>query len=114
VGTQFLIYRRPDASTTVSVLEGRIQILSGTSAPIGNSAASIEATAGDGKLEPISRPTQLSAGDEIHFAAGGRLTKRAAINVTEVATWREHRLWFEGASLPEVKNTAREIPQFEL
>jgi transmembrane sensor len=28
--------------------------------------------------------------------------KRAKINVAETAYWREHRLWFEGASLPEV------------
>jgi transmembrane sensor len=102
LGTQFSIYLRPDATTTVSVLDGSIQILSDASASTGHSAASIEATSGDGKLEPISRSTQLSAGEELHIAAGGRLIKRAAINVTEAASWREHRLWFEGASLPEV------------
>jgi transmembrane sensor len=102
LGTQFSIYLRPDASTTVSVLNGRIQILSDPSGPTGNSSANIEAPLGDGKLEPISRSTQLSAGEEIHIATSGKLIKRAKINVAETAYWLEHRLWFEGASLPEV------------
>jgi transmembrane sensor len=102
LGTQFSIYLRPDASTTVSVLDGRIQILSVAPAPTGNLSASIEAPLGDGKSEPISKSTQLSAGEEIHIATGGRLMKRAKVNVAETAYWREHRLWFDGASLLEV------------
>jgi transmembrane sensor len=102
LGTQFSIYLRPDASTTVSVLDGSIQILSDAAAPTRDVGASIEPISGDRKLESISRSTQLSAGEEIHIAAGGRLIKRATVNVTEAASWREHRLWFDGASLPEV------------
>jgi transmembrane sensor len=102
LGTQFSIYLRPDSSTTVSVLDGSVQILPDASAPTRPAGASIEATSNDGKLEPNSGPAQLSAGEEIHIAAGGWLTKRVAINIAEKASWREHRLWFEGATLPEV------------
>src|SRR5207237_721875 len=49
-----------------------------------------------------SASTQLSAGEEAHIAAGGKFIRRAKIDVNEAAPWREHRLWFEGASLPEV------------
>jgi transmembrane sensor len=102
LGTQFSIYLRPDASTTVSVLDGRVQILSDASAPIREAAAGSEAVSDGRKPARVSRSTQLSAGEEAHIAAGGRLIKRAKINVAEAAPWREHRLWFEGASLPEV------------
>lgn len=102
LGTQFSIYLRPDASTTISVLDGRVQILPAASAPDRSTAAVDEASHRDRQPEPILKLTQLSAGEEIHIAPGGKLLKRAAIKVEEVAPWREHRLWFEGASLPEV------------
>jgi transmembrane sensor len=102
LGTQFSIYLRPDASTTVSVLDGRVQILSDASAPPGRAAPSSEAGSDEGKPARVAKSTQLSAGEEAHIAAGGRFIKRAKINVAEAAPWREHRLWFEGASLPEV------------
>jgi transmembrane sensor len=102
LGTQFSIYLRSDASTTVSVLNGRIQILPDGTAPTPRMVASIKATSTDGKQERFLRPTQLSAGEEIHIAAGGRLIKRTTIDVTEATPWREHKLWFEGASLLEV------------
>ena len=102
LGTQFSIYLRPDATTTVSVLDGRVQILSDASAPTLQAAASGEEVSDDGKPTRVLRSTQLSAGEQVNIAAGGRLIKRAKINVTEAAPWREHRLWFEGASLPEV------------
>lgn len=108
LGTQFSVYLRPDASTTVSVLEGRVQILSDDPQPV--SRAPSNAAAG---AQPVPIPvspqlsanpvsTRLSAGDEVHIAPGGRWMKHTAINIAEAAPWREHRLWFEGATLETV------------
>ncbi len=102
LGTQFSIYLRPDASTTVSVLNGRIRILSDKSATVSHPAAASEAPLADKKLGAIPTFTQLSAGEEVHITTAGSVINRTKINVAEAAAWREHRLWFEAASLVEV------------
>jgi transmembrane sensor len=102
LGTQFSVYLRPDASTTVSVLDGRVRILSPEVDPNPRAPATSEGNGRKAKSQLISRSTQIGAGEEIRIGAGGRLIKRAAINATEAAAWREHRLWFDGATLSEV------------
>jgi transmembrane sensor len=97
LGTQFSIYLRPDASTTISVLNGHVQV-----SPVkAERTSGATSSSGESKLALIPS-TEVSAGEEIRIAASGRLIKRTAINVSEAAPWREHRLWFDGASLQEV------------
>lgn len=99
LGTQFSVYLRPDASTTVSVVDGRVQIRLNRS-EIG-STTTPEATAGiPSKLPSMS--TQLSAGEQVHISPSGESMKRSTVDVAEVASWREHRLLFENAQLSEV------------
>src|SRR5262249_26608272 len=89
VGTQFSIYLRPDASTTVSVLDGRVQVFSDQAEPDARSARTSEAKPAknqklDGqKSETIPSFTQLSAGEGLQIAAGGKQMKRVSVNPAE-------------------------------
>jgi transmembrane sensor len=104
VGTQFATYVRPDASTTVSVLDGRVQ-LSAEIAPSQLRNSEVGSTGGaDSDLQPkrLTQPTQISAGEQVRLDANGALANRATLNIAEAASWRQHRLFFEDASLEEV------------
>jgi len=81
LGTQFSIYLRPDTTTTVSVIDGSVQI---------------------GPSSPSTSGHQLSAGEQVRIAADGTLGTHTAISVKDAVPWREHQLWFEGAGLTEV------------
>ena len=84
VGTQFDVYRRDDA-TTVSVVEGVVQIDAATTAKV-----SIAAT-----------PTRVTAGEGADVRAG-QVTAHPLQNVASAASWRERRLVFTDAPLSEV------------
>jgi transmembrane sensor len=104
LGTQFSIYVRPDASITVSVLDGSVQV-SGENSPVPSLNAEGMATPKTGagrELKWRTKPTPLAAGEKVHIDATGKLSPRAALNVAEAASWRQHQIWFEGASLYEV------------
>jgi len=102
LGTEFSIYVRPDASTTVSVLEGRIQIFSKGATQTGLLGGPSASTNTQPGQPSGSYPTQVSAGEEVRIAHGAPI-KRVSLNVTEAtAPWRGHRLWFDNATLAEV------------
>ena len=95
VGTQFSVYVRPDASTTIAVLDGLVRVGKESSAP----------------SSPVSGPphprehalsTQLAQGEELRIDGDGSVTQRSGLNLAETASWRQHRLWFEGASLEHI------------
>lgn len=97
VGTKFSIYFTPDASTTVSVLDGRVKISSDRpESAVGRPSNS------EGMRAQQASFTNVSAGEQIRIGPNGKLFKRNMINVSETASWLEHRLWFNGASLREV------------
>jgi transmembrane sensor len=95
LGTEFSVYVRPDSSTTVAVMAGRIEVLTGT--PYTTATPSGATTA-----HPVAAATGVSAGEGVRIDSSGKLIDRFAVNVAEAAAWRQHRIWFEGASLEQV------------
>jgi transmembrane sensor len=95
LGTEFSVYIHPDSSTTVAVLAGRVEVspdsLRTTSAPASTTSAL-----------PSNGPTGVSAGQGVRIDASGKMIDRFAVNVAEAAAWRQHRVWFESASLEQV------------
>jgi transmembrane sensor len=83
VGTQFDVYRR-DNATTVSVVEGVVQI----------------ATVNTSRLTSAN-PTRVTAGEGADVHAG-QVTAHPLQNVASAASWRERRLVFTDAPLSEV------------
>jgi transmembrane sensor len=96
VGTQFSIYARPD-NTIVSVLDGRVQLFFGQSESQVASPLHVRSY-----IEGSQPALQLEAGQAARFDAFGRVVNRSAVNVAEAAAWRQHRMWFENATLKEI------------
>lgn len=96
VGTEFSIYLRNSSQTTVSVLSGRIDIVSdgGPSTDLNGASPSLGSEAAPATL--------VSAGEQVELDHGGRVLSVVKKSVTEMAGWRQHRLWFDGASLKDV------------
>lgn len=104
LGTEFEVYLHPDATTSVAVLEGQVRITS----------ESVESAAGvppdpltSNAVSPVAThlprlSTEVNAGQQVRIARSGDQVTRTPVNVSNAAPWREHRLSFEGASLPEV------------
>lgn len=78
VGTEFNVLRRP-LGTTVSVIEGIVQV----------SASQ-------------STPARLQAGEEARIAVDGKIEKRQSVDVGAVAQWRQHRLEFRTDALVDI------------
>jgi len=96
VGTQFSIYLRPDNSTMISVLDGRVQLGRG---PAGSQPSADGETAGTGQVQ---QTIQLNAGQAIRLNRAGDVIARTTLNLAEAASWRQHRMWFENATLQEI------------
>jgi transmembrane sensor len=96
LGTQFSVYIRPDSSTTVLVLDGRVEL----SQDARESPTQRIDSAASKLKEPAA--TQVSAGQGVRMNSSGKVIGRFAVNVAEAAAWREHRVWFEDASLEQV------------
>lgn len=98
VGTQFSIYARPDSTTMVSVLDGRVRLFSSQFVSKDDlRAKQVQSRNAGGQL-----PLQLEVGQGARFDAAGRVIARSLINVAEAAAWRQHRMWFENATLEEI------------
>jgi transmembrane sensor len=100
IGTQFDVYRQP-TTTTVSVIEGIVQIsrnaanrLDAPPAPL----TLVNATA----EHPMPTPTRVSAGEQAVIDAGGKISTHPEADVSSVAAWRERRLVFRGETLAEI------------
>jgi transmembrane sensor len=89
VGTRFDVYRR-ESATTVSVVDGRVNI--------------------EAPQELPSVPLQLAAGDLANIASDGRVDKRTDPGgVRRRVAWREHRLIFLSETL---SNVAKEFNRY--
>jgi len=81
LGTQFNVYRRSN-DTTVSVVEGLVQVFPGDTA---NTA-----------------PTPLASGEQAQVQASGTVVKRSIPDVRRATTWSQRRLDFRGATIAEI------------
>jgi transmembrane sensor len=78
VGTEFNVLRRP-LGTTVSVIEGIVQVSA-----------------------PVQQPARLGAGEEARITVDGHIEKRQSVKVGAVAQWRQHRLEFRTDALVDI------------
>jgi transmembrane sensor len=104
IGTQFDVYRRP-AGTSVSVLEGIVQI-----APAATDRAI---------TSRISRAQQMRvvAGEKADIELGTATVKRVALNPVEAAAWRQRRLVFHDDALADIAaefNRYNKAPQIRV
>lgn len=88
IGTAFNVYRRPDDSTFVSVVEGRVNVTS----------RSVDGKAASG----ASAVVPLSAGQEADVSRDKHVTRRAEADVSRSVSWRQRRLVFRETPLREV------------
>lgn len=82
VGTQFNVYARPDGTTTVAVLEGKVKVTSDH----GGSAL----------------PVPLAAGEEAQVRANGHIEREAHTDVAEAVVWQQRKLIFKRTSLEDI------------
>ena len=99
VGTAFDVYKKP-SETVVTVLEGRVAVLSDVGAsPSRHNAADKGKLAGPGSAGP--EPTFVSAGEQVTVSAHvARKTDHP--NVAGATAWTQRQLVFEGATLSDV------------
>lgn len=97
VGTQFSIYARPDNTTLVSVLDGRVRLLSSQSES--KDAGFRQAQS---RMQASQPALQLEVGQAARLDALGNVITRSVVNVAEAAAWRQHRMWFENATLEQI------------
>jgi len=99
VGTQFNVYRRAN-DTTVSVIEGIVQISKERAAPtpliLGSSTPRQRGS------EPQNALEELAAGQAATVRTGGEIKKRETVDVAQVIAWRQGELVFERASLEDM------------
>lgn len=110
VGTNFDVYSRPDNTigqadtTTVSVLEGIVQIApKGASPnPVSQLTTPAEAEPADRRRSPLQDPlAQLVAGQQARVASG-RVTRTTTPDVADAVAWRDRVLVFQGTPIAEV------------
>lgn len=98
VGTQFNVYRQSH-ETTVSVLEGKVKVVSNASAP-------------SLPRQPLDQPSAanprqgaaatLIAGEQISVTDEGRSVMPAAADIDVAVAWRQRRLVFRSQRLDEI------------
>ncbi|HKU14905.1 MAG TPA: FecR domain-containing protein [Steroidobacteraceae bacterium] len=82
VGTQFNVYARPDGTTSVAVLEGKVKVTSARS----GSAASVA----------------LAAGEEAQVLPDGRIQREEHASVAEAVAWQQRKLIFKRTALEDM------------
>lgn len=95
VGTQFNVYARIEG-TTVSVLEGKIQITAnGPAIATGTNIV----------------PTALKTGESAEIAHDGKIDRKEHADVSSAVAWRQRRVVFDNAPLEEL---VREFNRYNL
>lgn len=82
VGTHFNVYGRPDGTTTVAVLEGKVKVTSER----------------DGGASPVL----VGAGEEVLILANGRIEREEQADVAEAVLWQQRKLVFKRTSLEDI------------
>jgi transmembrane sensor len=96
VGTQFAIYLKQDRSAVVSVLAGRVQLRSPGPRSTHSDVANTERTRTEGTA------VQLEGGQAVRMDTDGTVLTLSNVDLSEIASWRQHRLWFENSTLQEI------------
>ena len=81
VGTQFNVYARPDGTTTIAVLEGKVKVTSDHGSAL---------------------PVPLAAGEEAQVRANGHIEREAHTDVAEAVVWQQRKLIFKRTSLEDM------------
>lgn len=90
IGTQFDVYRLK-GRTSVTVIEGMVQIISGAPDSI-----DIEA------LSKLPADTKVPAGESVSIVADGKLTPHSNVTAQDAAAWQQRRLVFRNSTLAEI------------
>ena len=107
VGTQFSV-RRGQGLTTVSVLEGSVEVSADrardTASTLAGGASTPSATVvvASKDYQRLTPKTQLAAGEQMRIVADGTLMQRQRVDVSETTAWRQGRLVFSDATLEEI------------
>jgi transmembrane sensor len=105
VGTQFSV-RRAEGLTTVSVLEGSVQVSEDHSSPAtpvaGSSVPAPTVVVASRDYQRLTPDTRLAAGEQMHIVADGTLIQRQRVDVGQATAWRQGRLVFSEATLEEI------------
>jgi transmembrane sensor len=105
VGTQFSV-RRTEGLTTVSVLEGSVEVSADHSSPDAHVTASLAPTStvvvASQDYQRLAPDTRLAAGEQMHIVADGTLIQRQRVDVGQATAWRQGRLVFSEATLEEI------------
>jgi transmembrane sensor len=104
VGTQFDVYRRANG-TTVSVLEGTVQVIPETSAALSSTVTPASVS--------NSAIAQATVGETV-YVSHGSATKHRQASSSEVTAWQQRRLVFHDDTLLDIAaefNRYNQIPQ---
>ena len=92
VGTQFNVFRQA-GSTTVTVVEGKVQV----------TAAAVQGRGGAGANDPAEAPSEvLAAAQRIVLSERGMSEPERVADLERVKAWTQRRLVFEDQALAEV------------
>lgn len=91
IGTQFNVYRT-ESGTTVSVVEGIVEV---------SSRASDSGRFG-GASPTVGTPERLTAGQQAQLSAEGAMVHQAPAEIDRVVAWRERRLIFRSEPLAAI------------
>jgi transmembrane sensor len=90
IGTQFDVHRLKDR-TNVAVIEGVVQIISGTEGKLDAET-----------LSKLPENTKVPAGESVVIVADGKLTPHAAVSPQDAGAWQQRRLIFRNHTLAEI------------
>lgn len=102
IGTQFNVYRS-NAGTTVSVVEGIVEIspTEHEAQPPRSRQPATSATVAASR-PPIAKVERLSAGEQARVSHDGEIVKRGLPDLEQIVAWRDRTLVFRGDSLEHV------------
>jgi len=103
VGTQFNVYQA-GRSTTVTVLEGKVELSTGNS-------AAMSASAEPG--QSVSTNTLLSSGEQANVASG-HVRKDARPNAQNAVAWRQRRVVFDHTALADAVKELERYSDFRI
>jgi transmembrane sensor len=102
VGTQFNVYARSDGSTTVAVLEGRVEVS-------GEGAGTQKWHLIPSKEQPPEPRVSLGPGEAASVGSTGDVQRAVNVDVDSTIAWRQRRLVFDRTPL---ENIVREFNRY--
>lgn len=92
IGTQFNVHAR-ESGTTVSVIEGRVQVATGDA---------MDELGQDAQRSEAARVDTLGAGDVASVTLAGEIVRKRQANVLDAIAWRQRQLIFTETPLEDV------------